>query len=92
MDNAEDKKEKCGRGREHMRMWVAPAYACGFYVGFEFVENGEVCCANPITFRTTAHYAEDNKTAMCMITDNMAVKLMDDLWKAGIRPTKWEPE
>ena len=70
------------------RIWVSRKTKDEIYVGID-----DVCAEkNPmrvekIVFTSVPLYETDDKTAMCTISDDIAIKLMDDLWKIGIRPT-----
>jgi len=81
------------------RLWAAKKDEESLYIGLCRVFDTDpdragchVMCAEPLTFKDSTLYATDNKTAMYTISNTLAVRLMNDLWKAGIRPTEMKGE
>ncbi len=70
------------------RLWASRKTTDEIYIGIDNVlTEKNPMCVKSIIFESTQLYETDDKTAMCTISNEIAVKLMDDLWKIGIRPT-----
>ena len=76
------------------RIWASRKTEDELYVGVDFIidDNADrtkctALRASLLSFESAQLYETDDKTAMCTISNKMAVGLMNDLWKLGIRPT-----
>ena len=77
--------------RELHCIWVSRKADNELYFGIDAYNEDEkkVFCAEPPTFKERQLFdTDDDRGSMCVITDDMAERLMDFLWKAGIRPTE----
>ena len=81
------------------RLWAAKKDEESLYIGLCRIFDTDpdrakcrVVCAAPIVFQDSSLYETNDKTAMYTVSNTLAVGLMNDLWKAGIRPTEMEGE
>ena len=79
----------------HKRIWVSRLTEDTLGVGVDLIIDDNAdrskCTmkrASKLSFEDAVLYETDDKTAMYTITNEMATQLMDNLWKAGIRPTQ----
>ena len=80
------------------RIWVSRKTEDELYIGIDIIIDDNVDHtkfttkrASQLSFEPMQLYETDDKNAMYTISNKMAKQLMDDLWKAGVRPTaQWE--
>jgi len=71
-----------------LRPWASKKTDTELYFGIDDHSNKDgPLRVESVKIVPTRLYETDDKLALCVISNEAAIRLMDSLWKAGIRPT-----
>lgn len=76
------------REMNELRPWVSKKTDTELYFGIDdFSDEHTPLRVESVKIGPTDAWETDDKTALCTISHKTAIRLMDGLWEAGIRPT-----